>query len=120
MIITIDNLKFTIKELDFYTQCNICYNKANHKFNDIFLCKKCLEYNLAEVENNILKLNWKICQILNDLNKYIFEKILEYDYEVCVFCKNKASYECNFNFIHMKLCENCFKKRLIVILDMLL
>ena len=120
MIITIDNMKFVIKQIDFYTECDICFSKANHKFNDVFMCRKCLEYNLVEIQQNILKFNWKICQILQDLSKYIFEKIIDYDYEVCVFCKNKAEYECNFNYIHMKLCSNCFRKRLIIILDNIL
>jgi hypothetical protein len=117
MIITIDNLKYTVKEIDFITECDICFSKAHHKLNDIFICKKCLKNNLSEVEQNILKLNWKIIQIIEGLNKYIFEKILDYDYELCAFCKNKALFDCNFNYIYMKLCENCFKKRLVIILD---
>jgi len=120
MIITIDNLKYTIGEIDFPVECYICDNTAGYRFNDMFLCRRCLDNNLNEIEQNILKLNWKIVQILDNLNKYIFEKILDYDYEICAFCKNKAQYECNFNYIHMKLCEKCFKKRLIILLDNLL
>jgi hypothetical protein len=120
MIITIDNLLYNIKEISFPVECSICYNNASYSFNNMFLCRKCLDYNLNEITQNILKLNWGICQILYDLNKYVFEKILDYDYEICYICKNKASYECNFNYIHMKLCQNCLKKKLTILLDNIL
>jgi hypothetical protein len=118
MIITIDNLKFTVKELDFCTECDICYNKAHHKLNNIFVCSKCLDYNFNEIAQNILKLNWQVCQILYDLNKYVFERI--YDAEKCYNCNNNAMYECNFNYIHVKLCSNCLRKKLTIVLDNIL